>query len=347
MASPKQVAAATKGTVLRSLLALPKPVVRRLAGKPVVVDGKTLHPDMQLVLRMAKLEGPPVETLPITRGRNVVVSSAALVGGSPPIGAVTDRTIDGPGGKLGLRFYTPKGMSGSAPALFFIHGGGWIYGDLDSHDATCRFLAEEAQVRVIAVDYRLGPEAPFPAAFDDTWAAWKWIVNHAQGLGIDLDRLAVGGDSAGGNLAAIIAQTAVRENVHAPTFQLLIYPATDFVEEHESYTTFAEGFYLSKAFMDRARENYLLGNEDLADPRLSPLRHDVVGVAPAYLVTAGFDPLLDEGKAYAEKLREAGVAVEYVCEERLIHSWANMVSAGRAAPKALRRAAAALQRGLS
>lgn len=339
--------AAAKGTVMRSLMKLPKPVIRKLAGKPIVVDGKTLHPEMQLVLRLEKLEGPSVETLPITRGRKQVVSSARLAGGSPSIGAVTDRTIDGPAGKLNLRFYTPSGMRGAAPALFFIHGGGWIYGDLESHDATCRFLAEEAQVRVIAVDYRLAPEAPFPAAFDDTWAAYQWIVDHAQGIGVDVHRLAVGGDSAGGNLAAIIAQQAVREDFHPPTFQLLIYPATDFVTESASRTTYAKGYYLTKAFMDLANENYLLGDEELDDPRLSPVRNDVKGVAPAYVVTAGFDPLLDEGKDYADKLRDAGVPVEYRCEEGLIHGFANMVALGSAAPKAMRRAAAALARGLT
>ena len=332
---------------MRSLMKLPKPVIRKLAGKPVVIDGKTLHPEMQLVLRLEKLEGPAVETLPITRGRKQVVSGARLAGGTPSIGAVTDRTIDGPAGKLHLRFYTPSGMRGAAPALFYIHGGGWIYGDLESHDATCRFLAEEAQVRVIAVDYRLAPEAPFPAAFDDTWAAYQWIVNHAQGIGVDINRLAVGGDSAGGNLAAIIAQQAVREGFHPPTFQLLIYPVTDFVTESASHATYARGFYLSKAFMDLSKENYLLGDEDLDDPRLSPVHNDVAGVAPAYVVTAGFDILRDEGKDYADKLRDAGVQVEYRCEEGLIHSFANMVSVGSAAPKAMRRAAAALARGLS
>jgi len=345
--APTTKAAAAKGTVMRSLLKLPKPVIRRLAGKPVVVDGKTLHPEMQLVLKLEKLESPAVETLPVTRGRKQVVASARLAGGTLPIGAVTDRTIDGPAGRLNLRFYTPSGMRGAAPALCFIHGGGWIYGDLESHDATCRFLAEEAQVRVIAVDYRLAPEAPFPAAADDTWAAYQWIVDNAQGIGVDTARLAVGGDSAGGNLAAIIAQRATRDGFHTPTYQLLIYPATDFVTERVSRTTFAEGFYLTKAFMDLANENYLLGDEELDDPRLSPVRNDVKGVAPAYVVTAGFDPLLDEGKEFADKLRDAGVAVEYVCEEGLIHGFANMVALGTAAPKAMRRAAAALQRGLS
>ena len=162
-----QLVGSARGVTARSLLALPRPVIRRLAGAPVVIDGRTLDPEMQLLLRLQRIEGPAVETLPIRKGRANVVSTRAVVGGSPPIGAVTDRTIDGPGGPLTLRFYTPRGLTGDAPALVFFHGGGWIYGDLDSHDATCRFLAEEAQVRVVAVDYRLAPEAPFPAAFDD------------------------------------------------------------------------------------------------------------------------------------------------------------------------------------
>lgn len=347
MAPLTQLAGTARGLTARSILKLPRPVIRRLAGAPIVVDGKSLDPEMQLLLRLQKLDGPAVETMPIRKGRATIVAGARMVGGSLPIGAVTDRTIDGPGGPLTLRFYTPRGLTGDAPALVFLHGGGWIYGDLESHDAVCRFLAEEAQVRVIAVDYRLAPEAPFPAAFDDAWAAWSWITEHAKGIGIDPTRIAVGGDSAGGNLAALVAQHAVTAAGVQPAFQLLIYPATDFLETSASRLTYAEGFYLTKAFMDLAEENYLVGDEDRSELRLSPLHHDVTGVAPAYLVTAGFDPLLDEGRAYADKLRAAGVAVEYVCEEGLIHSFANMVAVGTSAPRAMRRAAAALQRGLT
>lgn len=336
-----------RGTTARSLMKLPRPVLRRLAGDPVVVDGKTLDPEMQLLLRLQKLEGPAIETVAMGKARTKFVSGFQVVGGSQPIGAVTDRTIDGPGGPLMLRFYTPRGLTGQAPALVYFHGGGWMHGNLESHDATCRFLAGEAQVRVIAVDYRLAPEAPFPAAVDDAWAAWTWVTDHAKGIGIDPDRIAVGGDSAGGNLSAIIAQLAVREGGHAPAFQLLIYPATDFVETSASRLTYAEGFLLTKAYMDLGEENYLLGDEDRSDSRLSPLRHDPAGVAPAYVVTAGFDPLQDEGRAYADKMKAAGVAVEYVCEDGLIHTFANMVGYGSTAPRAMRRAAAALQRGLS
>ncbi len=347
MALVPQVIGAVRGVAARSLLRLPRPVLARLAGAPVVIDGRTLDPEMQLVLSLQHLEGPAAETVSITRGRRIIESSSRLGGGSQPIGAVTDRTIDGPGGPLTLRFYTPRGLTGQSPALLYFHGGGWIYGSLESHDATCRFLAEEAQVRVVAVDYRLAPESPFPAAVDDAMAAWSWIAEHAPGLAIDPTRIAVGGDSAGGNLAAVVAQQTAASDGPMPAFQLLIYPVTDFVDTSASRSTYAEGFFLTKDFMDLAEENYLVGGEDRSDPRLSPLHGDVTGVAPAYVVTAGFDPLLDEGEAYAEKLRSAGVRVEQFREDGLIHGFINMAGLGSAAPKAARRAAAALQRNLT
>jgi acetyl esterase len=331
----------------RSIFELPRPVLRRLAGAPVVIDGKTLDVEMQLLLRLQRLAGPPVESLPVSKGRLQTVATARLIGGSPPIGAVTERTIDGPDGPIGLRFYTPRGLVSGSPALVYIHGGSFMHGDLDSHDATCRTLAEKAQVRVIAVDYRLAPESPFPAAVDDTWAAWTWVNAHAASIGIDPTRIAVGGDSAGGNLSAGIAQRAVREGGPAPAFQLLLYPVTQFGQPTKSREMFAEGFYLSRELMELSNESYLVGDEDLSDPRLSPLLNDPTGVAPAFVVTAGFDPLLDEGEAYAEHLRQAGVPVEYHCEESLIHTFANMTGLGRSAPAAVNRIAAALQRGLS
>ncbi len=348
MATAAELLALVRTAGLRGVFSLPTPVIRRLAGRPVVVDGRTLDPEMQLLLRLMRLEGPPVESLAITRGRRMYTRAFRMLAGDQPVGAVTDRTIDGPAGPIGLRFYTPRGLSGTSPALVYLHGGGWVYGDLDAYDGVCRFLAEQAQVRVVSVDYRLAPEAQFPAAFVDAWAAWRWVTEHAAGLGIAPDRVAVGGDSAGGNLSALVAQHAVRDaSAVDPAFQLLIYPATDFVEERPSRTRLGEGFLLTKAFMDLCRDNYLAGDEDTADDRLSPLRHDPAGVAPAYLVTAGFDPLRDEGEAYARALADAGVAVEHVSEDGLIHGFANMVGLGRSAPRAMRRAAAALQRGLS
>jgi acetyl esterase len=204
-----------RNSTARSLVRLPRPVIRRLAGPPIVIDAKTLDVEMQLMLRLQRLEGPPPESLPVSQARRQIVSSARLVGGRHPIGAVTERTIDGPGGPIGLRFYTPRGLTGQSPALVYIHGGSFMHGDLDSHDPLCRILAEKAQVRVIAVDYRLAPEAPFPAAVDDVWAAWAWVNAHAAGLGVDPARIAVGGDSAGGNRSGLPAAHLPRHPVRS------------------------------------------------------------------------------------------------------------------------------------
>jgi acetyl esterase len=341
------VMSTARRVAVRGIYALPRPVLRRLAGPPVVVDGKTLDLEMQVLLKLQQLEGPPAETQPMDAARRQIVASAKLLAGSLPIGAVTDRSIDGPGGPIGLRFYTPRGATGISPALVYIHGGSFMHGDLDSHDGICRMLAEDAQVRVIAIHYRRAPEHPFPAAVDDVWAAWTWVNENADGLGIDPSRIAIGGDSAGGNLSAVTAMRAARERAMEPAFQLLFYPCTAFGQPTKSRETYGDGFYLSTVLMDLSDRNYLAGFEDQSDPRLSPLLGDPTGVAPAYVVTAGFDPLLDEGEAYADLMREAGVDVEYRCEEGLIHAFVNMAGTLRSARAAVTRASAALQRGLS
>ncbi|MFC9788197.1 alpha/beta hydrolase [Rhodococcus sp. NPDC127528] len=337
-----------KRHTLQALLSLPPGIVRRLAGRPVEIEGNVLDPEMQLVLALRKIEGAAIEERPIPSGRRALVDAAKAVGGDLPIGAVTDLDIDGPGGPLRLRFYTPRKLTAASPALFFVHGGGFIYGDLESHDAMCRFLAERAGVRVVAVDYRLAPESPFPAAVDDVEAAYSFVTANATGLGIDPDRIAVGGDSAGGNLAAVLAQRATRGQVGAPpVFQLLIYPAVDFAVKRPSRTTFATGFFLNKRFTDLTEASYPPAGVDLTDPLLSPIYGDLTGLPPACVVTAGFDPLRDEGDDYAEKLREAGVQVQHVREPGLIHSFANMVGVGRSGPEAMGRAAAALRKAVS
>ena len=332
---------------VQAIFALPRPVLRRFVGPPVIIDGKTLDLEMQVLLKLQQLEGPPAETQPIERARRQVVASSQLLAGTLPIGAVTDRTIDGPGGPIGLRFYTPRDTTASTPALVYAHGGSFMHGDLDSHDGICRMLAEDAHVRVIAIHYRRAPEHPFPAAVDDVWAAWTWVNENAIGLGLDPSRIAVGGDSAGANLAAGVAQRAVRDGAVAPAFQLLFYPVVQFGQPTKSRETFGEGFYLSTTLMNLSDAKYLAGYEDVSDPRVSPLSGDPTGVAPAYVVTAGFDPLLDEGEAYADLMREAGVDVEYRCEEGLIHAFVNMAGALSSARAAVTRAGAALQRGLS
>jgi acetyl esterase len=326
--------------------AAPSPVKRIVFGAPVRRRELTLHPDMQAMLALMRLENPDSVSTPMSRQRRDFDRADRLVGGDQPIGAVTERQIAGAGGPIRMRFYTPRDLRGPSPALVWFHGGGFTLGGLDSHDALCRFLAEQAMVRVVAVDYRLAPEHPFPGAVEDCLEAWDWVCRNASGLAIDPDRIAVGGDSAGGNLATVVAQERVRTGDVVPRFQLLVYPVTDFTTITQSRREFSQGFLLTESLMQEFSDAYLVGGEDRSDPRISPVRGDLHDLPPAHVVTAGFDPLRDEGEAYAQALRQAGVPVTAVREDRLIHGFANMVGFGTAAPAAVRRLAAELQRGL-
>lgn len=315
-----------EATLLRTVLGLPERAQRVLAGRSVVMDGQTLAPETQLMLRLQRLARiPAAETLPIPQGREEISHQARIAGGRQPVGAVRDLLV----GDLPGRLYAPSAVTGETGLLVFFHGGGFMYGDLDSHDPTCRFLAERARVRVLAVDYRLGPEDPFPAAYDDAVGAHRWAVAHADSLGVDRNRIAVGGDSAGGNLAAGVALSAAREGLPL-AWQMLVYPATDCTRDTRSYQMFATGLFLTREFMELANESYLHGEADELDPRASPLLDDVPdGLAPAYVATAGFDPLRDEGEAYARKLSDAGVEVTLRRFPDQIHGFFNLVGAGR------------------
>ncbi|MGH3499613.1 MAG: alpha/beta hydrolase [Nocardioidaceae bacterium] len=343
-----QVRTRLESWTLRATLALPPGLLRRIVGHEVWIDGQRLDREVQALLRLERLTGAaPVESLPLVEGRARLDSDSAMVGGRQPIGAVADHVIPGPGGDLAARLYTPHGMSGVAPLLVYFHGGGWIFGSLDSHDAVCRFLAERAGVRVLAVDYRLAPEHPFPAAVDDAVASYEWVCRHASLVEADSRRIAVGGDSAGGNLAAVVAWVA-RDAGKGPAFQLLLYPATDLAGRTESRRLFGRGFYLTDEYIDRAGRSYLTPETAVEDPRVSPLHlADASGLCPAYVATAGFDPLRDEGAAYAHKLADAGVPVELRRFEGLIHSFVNMVGVGRSCPAAMREVAEALHAGLA
>ena len=228
----------------------------------------------------------------------------------------------------------------------FFHGGGWVYGDLDTHDPPCRFLAERSGVRVLSVDYRLAPEHPFPAAYDDALAAYRWVVENAASLDADVTRLGVGGDSAGGNLAAVTAIEAARTGLPL-AFQLLVYPGTDATQGTASKRLFGKRFYLTQVFMDQVMDQYVPDRARRADPRVSPLLGDVPdGLAPAYVVTAGFDPLRDEGEAYARLLADAGVEVELRRFPDQIHGFLNVLGVGRTARAASAEVAARLAVGL-
>ncbi|MBS45189.1 MAG: alpha/beta hydrolase [Nocardioides sp.] len=332
---------------LRLVLSLPTPVQRVLAGRPVVKDGLTLETETQLLLRMQKLvREPGAETLPIPLGRRAIRRQSRLSGGDLPIREIRDLDLDGLPGRLYVPTSAPVG-GGADPTLLFLHGGGFVYGDLDSHDATCRLLAERAGVRVLSVDYRLAPEHPFPAAHDDAVAAYRWLLEHADRVGADPARISVGGDSAGGSLAAWVARYAAHEGLPL-RHQLLVYPTTDQLGDTASSRMFDEGFYLTRGFMDLADSSYARSDDDRASEQLSPLRHPVpAGLAPAYLCTAGFDPLRDEGEAYADQLRAAGVDVVSRRFEGHIHSFFNVVGVGRAARGAVEEIADALRAGLA
>jgi acetyl esterase len=251
--------------------------------------------------------------------------------------AVTDRTFPGPAGEVPVRVYVPTTEPGPRPVLVYFHGGGWVIGDLESHDATVRALAAASGLTVVAVDYRLAPEHPFPAAIDDCLAAVCWVAEPSTAAELDVDpaRLAVGGDSAGGNLAAVAAQQ-LRDTGPTLRFQVLVYPATEMHFTHPSIEENADGYFLTKADMAWFRGHYCAG-EDWNDPRMSPLLatdEAVRGVAPALVITAEFDPLRDEGEAYAAKLQAAGVDAKATRYDSVIHgffSMGDLVPEGKAA----------------
>jgi len=338
-----------QNSIVVFLIGLPDPVVTLLAGRPEVRDGQTLDPQLQLLLRLMAAAGlPRVESLPPKDARAFFRESAGLLTHAPvEMAQVLDRRIPGPDREIPLRIYVPRCGRSPHPVLVYYHGGGWTVGDLDTHDGVARAFAEEGECIVVSVDYRMGPEDRFPAAVDDALTAFAWVAAHASEFGGDPSRLAVGGDSAGGNLSAVVAQQTLDGGVRCPDFQLLIYPVTDLGAETESYETFAEGFYLTRALMRWFAGNYIADPSQRMDPRASPLRAgSVAGLPSTFLLTAGYDPLRDEGKAYANRLLEAGVDVEYRNYDSLIHGFLSMAGVVREARHAFGDAVAALRIGL-
>ncbi|HEV7591163.1 MAG TPA: alpha/beta hydrolase [Longimicrobium sp.] len=294
--------------VARVLVRLPPRLQLLLSGEPAVtVDGQTLDPHVQLVraLRRRRNRGGLCEPTPEKARARFRREGVLFRGPVTSVGSVRDFDIPGPGGPLRVRHYLPDARK-PRPLTVYLHGGGYVIGDLDTHDEACRILCRHAGVHVLSVDYRLAPEHPFPAALDDTLAALRWAQAHAAELGADPARIAVGGDSAGGNLAAVAAQLTVRDR--PPFAQLLIYPPTDSETRRPSQTLFSEGWFLSQGDRDTFARHYLEGTGVTGrDPRVSPLlATELSGLAPALVVTAGFDILRDEAEAYRDALEEAG-----------------------------------------
>ncbi|MGN6866822.1 MAG: alpha/beta hydrolase [Solirubrobacteraceae bacterium] len=335
--SPSTLSLRAQQWAAQALDALPPSAQVRLSGRAAVqVDGETLAPEVQLALAMLeRRREPPPESLPPAEARRRRRRLSAVYAGKPtPVGAVADLELDA---GLRARHYAPAEPGDPHPLLVYYHGGGFTYGDLETHDGVCRILCRHAGAQVLAIDYRLAPEHPFPAAVIDARAALHWAFANAQALGADPHRVGVGGDSAGGNLAAVVSQLAARDGGPAPVLQLLIYPATDFSRRRRSRELFGEGFLLTNSEMDWFETNYLGAERAHAhDPRASPLlAEDLSGLPPAYLVTAAFDPLRDEGEEYAEALRAAGTPVTLRRFPGFIHAFIAGAGVSRNARDAL------------
>lgn len=300
--------------------------------------------------QMAAVPGPKMWEIPPAAAREVFGAMMQLVGPKDvPIGKVQNLTMPGPGGEIALRSYAPVAAKGEAlPTLVFFHGGGYVIGNIETHDGLCRMIANESGARVISVEYRLAPEHKFPAAVEDAYAAVNWIEDNASTLGVDANRIAVGGDSAGGGLAAVVAQMAKAKGDPKIVFQLLLFPVTQIGADTTSMREFAEGYFLETATLKWFFAHYLADTDDRADARISPLNAtDLSGLAPAYVMLGGFDPLHDEGLAYAEKLKAAGCKVTVADYPGLVHDFIYLQSVLPQAPEAVKATCAALKGALA
>jgi acetyl esterase len=306
---------------------------------------KQLDPQAEALLQqMAQMNIPPFNTLTPTQARELMKGMAALTSEPEEVANVENLTIPGPRGKIPVRIYTPEG-DGPFPILVFFHGGGWVICDLDTHDNLCRSLANRVRCVVVSVDYRLAPEHKFPAAVEDAYAATQWVAHNAHRINGDPARIAVGGDSAGGNLAAVVAMMARDQDGPGLTYQLLIYPATDVSSNNtDSYQNYAEGYFLTKGDGEWFCTHYLNCEEDRLHHRASPLLAlDLSGLPPALVITAEFDVLRDEGESYAKRLKKAGVPVKCTRYKGMIHGFMSMDKLLDQARNGIEEASAALR----
>lgn len=345
------VMSAVSRGVLAVLGRLPESAQRRIAGPLEEIDGQTVYPEVGAALRLLNaLPGPTFEKLSLEQGRAQIEEEAALFGRRTPVGRVADLVIDTENGPLPARRYDPHPDRPGSAALVYAHGGGFTLGSLESADSVCRFLCAEAGVTVVSVDYRLAPEHPFPAAPADLLDAYRHVVAVAPSWGIGADRVMVGGDSAGGNLAIVTAmQVRDRrrkgiEDLPRPLLQVAFFPWVDFVGSHPSHIKFEFGYFLTTAQLTWYADHYVPAREQRTDPYVSPLlAEDLADLGPVYVGIAGFDPLRDEGLAMAERLKVAGNDVRLDVDARHIHAYVNATGVGRTSTAALRRAVAVIR----
>jgi acetyl esterase len=327
---------------------------RLLFGKPPTIDGQTLSHETQALLTLARWSGSNgfFAGRSVEEARANSAYEARVSARQRPIEMASVRGVEipGPNGPIPARLYVPPlpTPDAAAPLLVYYHGGGWVIGDVDMYDDLSRLIAAAAGCLVLSVDYRLAPEHPFPQPLEDAFAAFEWTAANAESLGADPERIGVGGDSAGGNMAAVVSQMAVEGGGERPAMQLLFYPVTDSVEDTRSRKLFADGFILTKADMEKFEAAYLPPGVDASHQRISILQcPDLRGLPPAYVATAGFDPLRDEGEAYALRMRDCGVRVALRRHAGLIHTFVNQTAVNRAALGAVLEACGALRLGLA
>lgn len=304
----------------------------RLKGPPEIIDGQTLHPKMQWICETiirAKPAGSPTLAQRYSTAEGAAQSRATVERNwniktkvTEEMARVEDRHIDGPGGPLKIRIYTPRtAKKGLLPGLVYFHGGGWFFGSIEAVDRAVRLIANEAKVMVISADYRLAPESRFPDAQDDAYAVFRWAQANARRLGMDPTRIGIGGDSAGGQMSAVTSLRLRDRHEPMPAFMLLYYPAVDMSLDYRSWRLFGEGYGLDRSFADGVLSLYFSGM-DLSNADASPLRApSLAGLPPAIIATAGFDPLRDSGRAFAERLMSEGVPVIYKNYPSLMHGF--------------------------
>ncbi len=302
-----------------------------------------LHSQVKQLLEMMESRGaPPLEEQPLLQARQSFVEMSRQLNTPEQVASVEDRNIPGYQKEITVRIYRPEAY-GTLPALIYFHGGGWVVGNLDSHDALCRSLANQAECVVVSVDYSLAPEHKFPVAVEDAYLATQWVFEHAGELGIDPGRIAVGGDSAGGNLATVVCHLSRVRKTPDIIYQLLFYPSTGF-SRTESYEKYREGYFLTESTMRWFRDQYFNSLEDLNNPLAAPIllsEAELAAMPPALIITAEYDPLRDGGKEYADRLKQAGVDVKYVCYPGMIHGFMSMCEAIEDGKKAIQEAARA------
>ena len=327
---------ALKDVIGKAVLRLPERALGRMAGEPLVIDGRTLDVRLQIAAQ-ASADTPPMRSLDPATARAATADAFTRTNASRASGvAVHDRPIGTHG--LTVRTYHPPVADGLRPGVLFFHQGGWVIGDLDTCDAFCSDLAAGLGAVVVSVGYRLAPEHRFPAQLDDAVEAWTWLLDHADGLGVDVARLVVCGDSAGGQLAAALCLQVRDEGGRQPAAQVLVYPVVDATADDGSMVSCAETFPLTADTLAWFFEQALPEGFDRADPRVSPaLAPNLAGLPPAVVVTAGFDPLRDQGMAHALALRSAGVQVVDRCEDALCHSFLALGALGPAVRSASQR----------